>query len=610
MANLQLGTFLRSNSTDPLPWRPSGDGAISSVMPAGEGAAGLWLGERADSGDQVVIVDRGTSGLKVLVVVETGSGLTLKANDELVLRLREVFTGDETVIRNKLGQSVPAGTVTRMNAVIDPTGLKSGYYLAIADITRDGRSLLGGRVGCDDFYIRERDESMTYTVLSVRTGMALWCRDLIHGDIMGDTNIALPHVYDPLNNETYPKFLRLFVPNTGKCTEGNETGVTGLVLAAEAFRKTGDLARCKFVEWLIKDSVDRSIVAMQSPAGGVRIFVNELADEGIGRGRPSDSWDTCDTNHVGELMRAWVYAMLYFHSVPGGKDYAKQLSIVCRKSADYLVAHSTQESDGLPKVIRHLTLAVKEDGTIEDRQTFYQEGRQCDVYMPRALAGLSYYAYAMQVLGEKVPDPWWEVLDNSVEWCRRKMKPNGWFDWQCEDIVEGGCHTFLGNIYEGEGIFGVYMADRLAGRNKQAEAIKEVLQRAYRYVTDACMIRGIKFKDYFGATDLWVAGYVYWLFTEYLDTVGEDEALADWLKMLDHHFRVVRGWQDLLDRPILEHDWWKELWNRPYTKDDYAYRAEGNGMLALAILGYPAIKHMEEIGRPFQLPFDVSRNAD
>ena len=45
--------------------------------------------------------------------------------------------------------------------------------------------------------------------------------------------------------------VRIFASCTGKHTEGDEAGDTGLALAAEAFRKTGDMTRCRFTERLI-----------------------------------------------------------------------------------------------------------------------------------------------------------------------------------------------------------------------------------------------------------------------------------------------------------------------------------------------------------------------
>jgi hypothetical protein len=193
----------------------------------------------------------------------------------------------------------------------------------------------------------------------------------------------------------------------------------------------------------------------------------------------------------------------------------------------------------------------------------------------------------MQLLGDEVPADWWPVLDNTVEWSARKMKPNGWFDWQCEDIVEGGCHTFLGNIYIGEGIFGCYLADKLAGRDAEAAKAAEVARKAYRYTTDDCYIRGVKYEY---PLEFWVGPYVYWLFTEYLDTVGPEPVFEDWLQVLDQKWSVEREWKDFLDRP----------------RDGAAYvgRAPDNGMLNVAILGYLGIKQMDETGKPMDWRVD------
>jgi hypothetical protein len=460
----------------------------------------------------------------------------------------------------------------------DVGGLAPGYYLVVADLRRGGKSLLGGRVGSDDLYVKKPGETMTYTVLSIRTGMTLFVRDLLYGDIMCGTRIALPHVYDPLDKTTYPEFVRLFAYTTGKHTEGNEAGDTGLALAAEAFRKSGDPVRCRFAEWLLEDSLNHMIAKMQSPSGAAITWSNELADNGIGKEGGSEAFGSYDSNQIGEWMRPLAYGIIYYRSVPGKLDYARKLSAACRKAADYLVAHSVQNSDGLPTVLRHLRLNEKPDGTVE-QVTYHQEGRQCDVYLGRALAGLSYYAYAMQLLGEKVPDSYWPVLDNTVTWCARKMKPNGWFDWQCEDIVEGGCHTFLGNIYVGEGMFGCYLADLKAGRAAPARAAAEATKRAYRYTTDDCWIKGVKYEY---PLEFWVGPYVYWLFTEYLDTVGPDERFQDWLTVLDRRWSVERGWHDFLDR----------------SPTGGCGRTESNGMLATSILGYLALKQMQEVGKP------------
>ena len=550
-----------------------------SRLADGDAAMGLWLGKRADTGEQAVIQDHGAEAVPALMVFETGSDVSLAADDQLVIRFHEVFSGQETEQRMPLGDSVPSGQVSRLTRAFPTADLAPGYYLVVADVRRDGKSVLGGRVGSDDLYIRKPDESMTYTVLSIRSGMVQWVRDLLHGDIMCRTQIALPHVYDPLERETYPKFIQLFAHSTGKHTEGNEAGDTGLVLAAEAFRKSGDTERCRYVEGLLEDSFRSMIDNMQAPGGGTITWVNQLADEGIGKGGRTNAFGAYDSNQVGEWIRPLAYGIIYYSGIPGREEYARELSRACRKAADFIVAHSLQDSDGIPSVMRHLHLQEAVDGTVR-QVVYHQEGRQCDVYLGRALAGLSYYAYAMQFLGESVPEKWWEVMDNTVRWCDRKMKPNGWFDWQCEDVVEGGCHTFLGNIYVGEGMFGCYLATRYAGRTEEAQRAAAATKRAYRYVTDDCWIRGRKFEY---PLEFWVGPYVYWLFTEYLDTVGPDERFQDWLSELDRRWSVERGWRDFLDR----------------APTGGCGRTTTNGMLEVSILGYLGIKQMAEVGWPF-----------
>ncbi|NUQ02023.1 MAG: hypothetical protein HUU35_19420, partial [Armatimonadetes bacterium] len=441
---------------------------------------------------------------------------------------------------------------------------------------------LGGRVGADDLYVKAAGESMTYTVLSIRAGMTQWVRDLLHGDLMVRTRIALPHVYDPLDPATYPDFLRLFAFTTGKHTEGLEAGDTGLAYAAAAFRAAGDGARCRFVEELLEDSFTQMMAHMQAPSGGVISWANYLADHGVvvGEGGPTQAFGSYDNNQMGEWMRALTYGILYFRGVPGKEDLVRQLSSACRRAGDFIVAHSLQDSDGVPGVLRHLGLEEKPDGQVAQR-VYRQEGRQCDVYLGRALAGLGYYAYAMQLGGETVPESWWAVFDQTARWVAAKLKPNGWFDWQCEDIVEGGCHTFLGNIYIGEGLFGCYLANRRAGRHEAARQAADLALKSYRYVTDDCLIRGRKFEY---PLEFWVGPYVYWLFTQYQMALGPEPKMTDWLTVLDRKWSVERGWHDFLDR----------------APTGGCGRTTTNGALETSILGYLGIKAMTEQGRPWR----------
>jgi len=555
-----------------------------------EAAAALWLGPKGDESERIALVDAGAKELPATLLIAAGPATALRASDVLRFRYRENFTGWTAQRDQPLADDVPPGKVLRLERSLDVAGLPPGYYLVTADVLRSGRSLLGGRVGSCDFYVRRPGESMTFTVLSIRTGMALWLRDLLYGGIIGWARASLPHVYDPLNPQTYPEFIRLFATHTWKHTEGNEAGDTGLTFAAEAFRRSGDAARRRFTEALLDDSIRHMIEHMQAPNGAARTTTNELAMSGYDPDWYKAGY-TFDSNQIGEWMRALTYPMLYYAGIPEKRAEAERLSTAVRRAADFLTAHATQTSNGIPDVLRHLRLIQKPDGSVEQK-TYYQEGRQCDVYLGRALAGLSYYAYAMQVLDEKPPERWWRIMDNTVRWCEWKMKPNGWFDWQCGDEVEGGCHTYLGNIYVGEGLFGVYLAAKAAGREASARAALHACHRAWRYVTDDCWIHGRKFGP---PTEFWVGPYVYWLFTEYLRTAGPEPVFQKWLEALDRTWRVERKWRDFLDRPS--------------KNAGYVGRASANGMLNLAVLGYLGLRYMEEIGQPYRLPWP-SAQAD
>jgi len=554
------------------------------VLPLDAGQAGLalWVGERGDSGETMVLREDTAAPLPLVLRIETGAGCELRSDDALKVRFRELFTDTATERAVPLGQAVPAARITRLTAVVPLAGLKPGYYLVTADVQRDGHSLLGGRVGCDDLYIRAPGESMTFTVLSVRTGMCLWVKDLLHGGMMGHTAIALPHAYDPLDPQTYPEFVRVFAHTTGKHSEGNEAGCTGLALAAAAFRAGGAGERQRFTEALLDDACRQILRRTQSPSGAFTTWSNELADAGIGKGGGSERFGSYDSNQVGETVRALTYAILYYRTDAARRDWVRELDQACFRACQYLVAHSVQPADRTEHVLRHLRLNEAPDGTVTVK-TYVQEDRQCDVYLGRALAGLSYYAYARQLLGEDVPPTWWPVLDDTTAWCAGKMKPNGWFDWQCEDVVEGGCHTFLGNIYVAEGIFGCYLADRMAGRTAAAAAARGAALKAYRYVTDDCIIRGKKFEY---PLEFWVGPYVYWLFTEWVVTAGPDPALQDWLTVLDRRWSQERGWHDFLDR----------------APTGGCGRTATNGMLNVSILGYLGIKQMAEVGKPLDWP--------
>ena len=543
-------------------------------LAAGNAGATLWLGDRADADSRVVMLRAPTNALAAVLHVENRLGRDLPATAEARFRLRDVFTGKDAVRTLPLAETVPDGARKRLAFTLDLSGLMPSYYHVLADIRVKGRSVLGIRKGSDDFYLAAADESETHAMLSLRTGMAGWVRDRLHGGFVHLTEIALPHAYDPYAADpaAYHAFVRQFMPLTAKICEGYEAGVTGLALAAEAFRRNGEKARLAFAEGLLWNACD-AMLGMQDACGGVVSEVNELAGTATARNVSYNG------DQIAEWMRGLSYASLYCLRRGGAEKRMRRLNDACRKAGAFVLANGLRDSDGIPGVIRHHRLIVR-DGRVNCRP-YEQEGVLCDVYQPRILAGLSYAALAFLKCGGRVPEEWWTAFDATVRWMDAKMKPNGWFDWQCSDRTEGGCHTFLGNIYAGEGLFGVYLAETAAGRQDSAAAALKAAHRAYRYVTDDCWVRGRRFEC---PIEFWTGPYVYWLFTEWNRHAGREPVFADWLATMDRRWREERRWGDFLRVTGMN-----------------CGRADTNGMLTVAILGYLGLREMEETGRPWSL---------
>ncbi len=550
---------------------------VSTPPPDGCGLE-LFIGP----GDRAVILDHTLAVLPARVVVYTGSACPILAGASLSWKAVELFTGAVKTAHSPIGHAIPAADKTELSVSIPWKQLQSGpgYYLITCDLLSGDRSLTRGWVGCDDVYVRRPGESMTYTVLSLRLGMAYFVRDLLFGALMGRTRIALPHSLNPLSKRTYLQFIRNFAHWTGKHAEGLEAGLSGLVFSGEALRKLND-SRANLNDFLLRDSIDYIVANMFLDDGSALVHRNDLVDHYsglIGRKGGPTYWDFRDSNQMGELLRPISRAIIYWHRLGLNNDYCQQLLRPCRRVANFLVRESVQPLAQWNNVMYHYRF--RGFGPAMTKRRYFQEGRQCDVYVGRALSGLAYYAYALHLTGHKVPASYISCLRDTVQWAYDKMKKHdGWFDYQCSDEVEGGCHTYLGNMYIAEATFGWYLlADRL-GLDRDARLAADATRLAYHYVTDRCYIRGRKFSI---PLEFWVGPYLYWELTEYLSELGPDSTFSHWLAEMDRRWTVERKWEDFLIR-----------------KEGRGLRTGTNGALEISILGYLGLKLMAQSGQPF-----------
>jgi len=533
--------------------------------------------------DEAVILDAGETDLGGRLILRTGAKCALSTDHRLLWQARELFGGKVTSASQPLPAAVGPGETREVEVRVPWSKLASGpgYYVLTCDIAGPEGSLTDGWVGADDVYVRRAEEPMVYTVLSIRLGMADLVRDQVFGALMGRTQIALPHSLDPFAEETYLEFVRSFAHWTGKHSEGLEAGLAGLAFAGEGLRRYGDEQRADFNDALLRDSIDYMVERMMVKDGSTLAERNDLMDEYgelIGAKGGGTSWNHRDANQIGEWMRPICRAIIYWRRLGLNDDYCRELLRPCRRAANFLVRESVEPLDRWSKVMYHYRFAGFGPDLVKTR--YHQEGRQCDVYVGRALSGLAYYAYALILMGYDVPEEYVACLRDTTEWAYEKMKAHeGWFDYQCADEVEGGCHTFLGNMYIAEATFGWYLVADALGLKEDAALAAEATKLGYHYVTDNCYIRGRKFAI---PLEFWVGPYLYWEFTEYLSAIGPDETFSAWMRDMHEKWAVENQWKDFLARG-----------------PGHVGRTDTNGALEVSILGYLGLRLMEETGQPF-----------
>ncbi len=546
-------------------------------LPAEEAGVELFVGKDSEA----VILSHGTEDVEGRIVIHTGAECVVKPSDSLAYTATELFTDERFEQSEPVGIAMEGGQRTEVPFTLSVARLKlpPGYYWLTCDLVRGGRSLVAGRVGFEDFYLQQPGESMTHTILSLRTGMGLYIIDPT-GGYGGGGSASFLHSYDPRDASRYLDFIRAYDGATHKHSEGLEAGVTGTVFAAYAFRAAGEIDRARFADRLIKSNCDYMLRYMQEPDGGTLTISNAYLESHSGAYKDRQTRTSYrDTNQIGEWLRPIARTILYLRDVPEEKAYADKLFEAARKAADYLVSVTTEQIGERRSVIRHFYLYGR--GKDVERKLFHQEGRQCDVYVPRAMAGLAYLAYVMQLRQGRIPRSYLEAMRDTTEWALAKMKPDtGWFDWQCGYEVEGGCHALLGNLYLAEAAQGYYLVCAARRDREGAKLAAECASRALHFITDHERGHGGP------RLEFWVGPYLYWQLTEYLGSIGEDPRFRDYLSAQHRAWSEKRGWRDFTRR----------------GGDGLVYRADDLSHLSMCVPAYPALRLMEEMGSPFGYP--------
>ena len=573
-----------------------------------EKEAFVWL--RVGSPERAYLLEYNTEEIAGTARITTGSSCSLSTEDMVLFTFHDIFgifgkrQGWERIKKGglnipvkrysmKLPMDCPAGTTTEINLKIPlkKLHLKPGYYYVTMDIYEKGRSITSGRVGCDDLYIRRKDERMVESAIGYRLGMALFCRDMLFGGVMSKTELCLPGTYDPLAIETYPHFLQRYAVNTGKVAEHFEMGIGGCVFSSAALRAKGDSERARFLEYLMKDTIDYIINHLLLEDGSVITEDNDLARRYqnllLGKGSPTSSNAYRNADQIGEHLRTLARVVLHLQNVPGEEKTVQRYLEAGEKITNFLVRNSTKEVDGFGPILQVFYFTGFGEAMKRALRT-EQEGSPCVVYHPRVGAGVNYFAYAMALNGRKIPEEWKKVLHNTTMWhLDILIKNNGHYDILCGDRVEGGCHRPLGNIYAGEFFIGQYLFSRQIGDKEGMDMALKGAKMAFDFLLEHGGPGGRPYREGgIGFDSQWVRPYLYWLFTEYINNMEDNEKMREFMKERSYDWEVTRNWADTFSRVYI-------------ANPRISPHAGGERLSQLGFLG---CRLLEEIGKPFKYP--------
>jgi len=566
------------------------------TIPAKEAKAKLLVGDPA----WAALLEAKTTEIKGKAWITTGKSCQLSAGAPVVFTFHDVFrifgknnpnwtrvkkggvSIPTALVTGKLPKDYPPGTTTEIPISIpaNSLALKGGYYYVTMDITQSGKSVLGGRVGCADFYIKTPGETLPQSAVGYRVGKALFARDMLFGGLMSTTNLSLPGTYDPLSEKTYVKFLQEYVFYTGKLGEHIEGGVSGATFGAAALRGMGADDRARFLEWLMKDTIDYMINSMQCEDGSVLSAVNDLVakfgkqlkDKGSsssGMGRSSDQ--------TAEHLRTLARVVLHLNKIPGEGKTVKRYLKAGSRMADFLVKHSTKPVPGFGTPFMYYNFYGR-GARMKRVERTQQEDRTCFVYHPRVTAGVNYMAFALAKCGGKVPADWDRVLRDSTGWYLATLKKNNaYYDILCGDKVEDGCHRPLGNLYVAEALLGQLLYARQIGDKAEMKRCADGMKLAGEFLIDHGGLNGIPYRP----LSQWVGPYMYWVFTEYLTSIGPNQKMSGWMAYKTKDWEINRGWQDAFSRVPPKH------------------RAQWGGGARLSQLGFSGCRVLEDLGKPF-----------
>ena len=578
--------------TREIPWT----GRCESGSALGE----LYIG----AAEEMTILPHGAKQIPAVLGIVTGRDCFITREYTVRINFHELFTGVDYPLEMKCPGAVIPRAKLMMPVILDIEKLPPGFYLTTFDVIKDGKSVLRGRVGVDDFYIAKKGERIEHSLMSYQTAETFTTQDRKYGYMFKRVRASLPHTWNPLDPKTYTQFLLAHARDASFYIEDLHSSAITLTYAAEAFAAAGEPKRKAFAERMLKDLMKfmtGPIMLQKSGAiiqSGCALADNDAEDYPYGAcAMKSTRIHDTSMSQTGYWFVCVTRAALYFAGPGRDTAYAKSLVPLLDRAAKFLTEHFATEIDGRAVLWNYHVLAdldLPKWRHISKGPTGKPKQGCCGT---RSLTALAFYAYTRQLLAGSVPDYALKPLKDTAHWYADVIeKHDGWADPNSQDMF------FEANMYLGEGYVGYYLYNKLIGDEKETERARRWANLTYRFITDRSMVGG---KRAILEWNNWGGSWFTWSFNEYLQHLGHDDKLKWYADKIEEKWRS-RGFRDIRHRQWYHRraDHFQDIPTTPYlggTGDidvsrSPGYRSPDKGAIYLSFLGPLAIYDMRAMG--------------
>jgi len=574
--------------------------------------SGTALGELyIGAAEEMTIIPAGTKQIPAVLGIVTGRNCFVTREYTVRINFHEMFSNKDYPLQMKCPGAVIPKAKAMIPVLLDIEKLPPGFYLTTFDILKNGKSIMKGRVGVDDFYIAKKGESTVHSLLSYQTAETYFAQDRKYGYMFKRVRCSLPHTWSPLDPKTYPQFLLAFARDSTFYIEDLHSSAITLTYAAEAFDRAGEPLRKAFAEKMLRDLMTfMTGPIMLQKTGTIVTSGCALADYDADKlpyaacaMKQTRIHDT-SMSQTGYWFVCVTRAALYFAGRGNDMAYAKSFIPLLDNAAKFMTDNFALDIDGRTVLWNYHVLPdvdLKKWRWINKGPSGKPTQFCCGT---RSLTSLAFYAYTRQLLAGSVPAHALTALKGTAEWFGDVLAKHDGFstpNWEKK--------FFEPNMYLGEGYLGYYLYCKLIGDAKEAKRAAAWTNVTYRFITDKSTNWDGKGRVILEWNN-WGGSWFTWSFGEYLQHIGPEPKLKWYVDKIEEKWRS-RNFRDIRHRQWRQarNDIFQQIPKCPYlnVRGDIdaskilSYRSPDKGAIYLSFLGPLAIYDLRDMGFKSQL---------